>query len=214
MFVTDTGVWERDEGGEGRKKGCEGCLFAGPGNASRDGLGGRVSRLDGTGTSVAAGVDGRDGFKGEAIRGRREGPPLEDGGMAGSEVDGPTSSEPKNESKLSIVLCPLCTALPGAPVGLTEGTLGGAGGGGGSMGGRGPGSTRLTNDFMVKSWSSSGSSFALGTMSERNSRSSDDSARELRGFPLPNALRRREKRLRKRETADGAVAGGTWVGST
>ena len=51
--------------------------------------------------------------------------------------------------------------------------------------------------------SSSASSLALGTISDKNSRSSEDSARELRG--LPAALPRRENLLRKRDTAEGAA---------
>lgn len=43
-------------------------------------------------------------------------------------------------------------------------------------------------------------------MSERNVRSSDERAMELLGF-VGIVLLRREKRLRKRETAEGAAPG-------
>jgi hypothetical protein len=49
--------------------------------------------------------------------------------------------------------------------------------------------------------SSSGGSLALGTMSERNSRSSEESAKELFWVPFPRA-----NRFRKRETAEGGGA--------
>jgi hypothetical protein len=82
------------------------------------------------------------------------------------------------------------------------GASGGGRGGGGSAGGNGSG-RKMSLRLLYPSGSSSWLSEALGTISERNSRSSEDNASELRGLEGPNELRLREKRLRKRETADG-----------
>lgn len=83
---------------------------------------------------------------------------------------------------------------------------GGASGGGGSAGGRGSGfriELRDSKPSPCSSWPSA----ALGTMSDRNSKSSVERASELRGLELPKELRLREKRPRNRDTADG---GGCW----
>lgn len=53
---------------------------------------------------------------------------------------------------------------------------------------------------------------ALGTTSERNSKSSDESARDFR-LPLESVVFGREKRFRKRDTTDGAGAGGSGSGN-
>lgn len=78
-------------------------------------------------------------------------------------------------------------------------------GGGGSAGGSGSGFRMLFNDLRL-SISSSFPSFALGTMSDRNSKSSEDKASELIGLDPPKELRLREKRVRNLETA----VGGGW----
>lgn len=99
---------------------------------------------------------------------------------------------------------------------FTDGGCGGGANGGGSFGGS---DVELETDvelelIIFESAFSCGSSLpssgscALGTMSERNSRSSVDRARDLRSDPT---LLPREKRFRKRETADGA---GVTVGIT
>lgn len=84
--------------------------------------------------------------------------------------------------------------------------LGGGAKGGGSFVGKGDDCIILERDFSCNV--SSTSSFAVGTISDKNSRSSEDRAREFRelcdtvGFVL-------EKRLRNRETADaGGLASG------
>ena len=58
----------------------------------------------------------------------------------------------------------------------------------------------LTNFSNASVGSSSASSVALGTISDRNSKSSEDNARELRGLAPPPL---RENLFRNRETADG-----------
>lgn len=62
---------------------------------------------------------------------------------------------------------------------------------------------KLDSAFSCASSLPSSGSCALGTISERKSRSSVDRAIDLRSDPVPLA---REKRFRKRETADGAGA--------
>ena len=91
--------------------------------------------------------------------------------------------------------------LPNEPgLGVDDTWGGGASGGGstGTMGSR----LVLTNFSNASAGSSSPSSAALGTISDRNSMSSEDKARELRG--LPPTLVRLENLLRNRETAEGA----------
>lgn len=73
-------------------------------------------------------------------------------------------------------------------VAAEAGRGGGANGGGGSTGGRGSGfkiSLRFLNRLSSSSWLSE----ALGTISERNSKSSVESASELLGLADPNELR-------------------------
>lgn len=78
----------------------------------------------------------------------------------------------------------------------------------GARGGGRTGTAGIVSRFVFTNFSkasveySSASSVALGTISERNSRSSVESASELRG--LPPVLLRRENLFRNRETADGA----------
>jgi hypothetical protein len=74
---------------------------------------------------------------------------------------------------------------------------GGGARGSGSFVGIGVDAIMFVNPLSCES--SSSSSVALGTISERNSRSSEERAREFRGVE-PDDLR--EKRLRNRETAD------------
>lgn len=83
------------------------------------------------------------------------------------------------------------------------GGFGGGASGGGSFVGSDVGFEliRFDSAFSWASSVSSSGSCALGTISERKSRSSVDRARDLRSDPVPLA---REKRFRKRETADGA----------
>ena len=114
------------------------------------------------------------------------------------------SSNPKFESRLSKGECKLDLVWPGALRLLVL-----ADGGGGRGGGNGGGKTdccgfelkALSKARMLAS-SSSSPSLALG-ISERNSKSSVESASELLGLEAPRELRFREKRLRNRETADG-----------
>lgn len=110
----------------------------------------------------------------------------------------------KNESRLAIgdsMFDPALAGLFDDAAVLREGA-----GGGGRIGGNDGGLRMAASAFAFAppSCSLSCSSLALGTMSERNSRSSDDSASEFRGLPEPMALRRLEKRFKKRDTADGA----------
>lgn len=86
---------------------------------------------------------------------------------------------------------------------LCGGDFSGARGGGAKGGGNlvGNGDEVIILDNSLSCDASSTSSFALGTMSERNSRSSVDKAREFRGLD-PEFLVR-EKRVRNRETAEG-----------
>ena len=122
--------------------------------------------------------------------------------MATKEVE---SSSPRLESRLSRAECGLFAAwlVPLRRIALTGG---GGGRGGGNGGVRvdccGFELKTLSNARMLAS-SSSSPSLALG-ISERNSRSSEDSASEFRGLPEPIVLRRRENLFRKRETAEGA----------
>ena len=104
---------------------------------------------------------------------------------------------PEGELIFNLALDALLAALIGRSGG---GAFGGGANGGGKTGTTDSGFA-LTNfsSASVASWSAS--SLALGTMSDRNSRSSEDSARELRGLPPPP---RRENRLRNLETAEGA----------
>ena len=83
---------------------------------------------------------------------------------------------------------------------------GGALGGGGSTGGKGSGLIVSDRDSRGSSLSSSA---ALGTISERKLRSSDDNDIDEFGL-VGSADRRRENRLRNRDTAEGAVAGALW----
>jgi hypothetical protein len=94
--------------------------------------------------------------------------------------------------------------------GFGSGAIGGGVSGGGSFVGNGVGFEliKLDNAFSWASSVSSSGSCALGTISERKSRSSVDRAIDLRSDPVPLP---REKRLRKRETADDA---GVTVGTT
>lgn len=87
--------------------------------------------------------------------------------------------------------------------GFGGGAIGGGAIGGGSFVGNGVGFEfiKLDSAFSWASSVSSSGSCALGTISERKSRSSVDRAIDLRSDPVPLA---REKRFRKRETADGA----------
>lgn len=84
-----------------------------------------------------------------------------------------------------------------------------AGFGGGASGGGSLSETSRGFDWSILdsalSWgsSSSVSSLALGTRSDRKSISSEESAMEFRGLELFE----REKRLKKRDTADGAAVG-------
>lgn len=87
-----------------------------------------------------------------------------------------------------------------------RGALGGGANGGGSFVDNGDDAIKF--DSALSCTDSSGSSLALGTMSDRNSRSSDERARELRGLDPPDDLVR-EKRLRKRETAEGGGGEGS-----
>lgn len=87
--------------------------------------------------------------------------------------------------------------------GFGGGAIGGGASGGGSFVGNGVGFEFIKLDSAF-SWALSVSSLgscALGTISERKSRSSVDRAIDLRSDPMPLT---REKRFRKRETADGA----------
>lgn len=86
---------------------------------------------------------------------------------------------------------------------FTDGGFDGGASGGGSFVGNGVGFEfiKLDSAFSWASSVSSSGSCALGTISERKSRSSVDRAIDLRSDPGPLA---REKRFRKRETADGA----------
>ncbi len=77
-------------------------------------------------------------------------------------------------------------------------------GGGGRAGGRGSGFKIFESPLSWASPSSSLSSCALGTISERNSKSSDDNANEPRELEVLNPLCLREKRLKNRETPEGA----------
>ena len=61
----------------------------------------------------------------------------------------------------------------------------------------------VSNSWKSPPFASIESTLALGTMSERNSRSSEDKAIGLRSLEPPFG---REKRLRNRETADGAAS--------
>lgn len=87
---------------------------------------------------------------------------------------------------------------------FTDGGFGGGASGGGSFVGNGVGFEfiKLDSAFSWASPVSSSGSCALG-ISERKSRSSVDRAIDLRSDPVPLA---REKRFKKRETADGAGA--------
>lgn len=91
----------------------------------------------------------------------------------------------------------------GGRLAFTDGGFGGGASGGGSFVGNGVGFEYIILDsaFSGASSVSSSGSCALGTISERKSRSSVDRAIDLRSDPVPLA---REKRFRKRETADGA----------
>lgn len=80
--------------------------------------------------------------------------------------------------------------------------LGGGARGGGSFVCSGDDAIIFDNPLSCKS--SSSSSLALGTISERNSISSEERAREFRETKLDDLLR--ENRLRNRETADGACS--------
>lgn len=91
---------------------------------------------------------------------------------------------------------------------------GGASGGGGRAGGKGSAFRMVDNGFCCELWSSSNPSLALGTMSDRTSRSSEERARELRTLEEPEMVRLRENRVRNRDTADGAPGGGLWESST
>lgn len=85
--------------------------------------------------------------------------------------------------------------------------LGGGARGGGSFVDCGDDAIIFDNPLSCRS--SPSSSSALGTISERNSRSSEESARECRVTEPDDLLR--EKRLRNRETADaGAAASISW----
>ena len=86
------------------------------------------------------------------------------------------------------------------------GRRGGASGGGGRTGGSASGLKMLLSDF-IPSMSSSCPSAALGTISDRNSKSSDDRASELLGLDALRELRLREKRPRNLETAEGGGVG-------
>lgn len=86
------------------------------------------------------------------------------------------------------------------------GAEGGASGGGGRIGGSG---SALMTELRVSCsrGSSAGSSVTLGTMSDRNSRSSEESAIEAWGLDVGTAVLLREKRPKNRETAEGAGGG-------
>lgn len=131
------------------------------------------------------------------------------GGREGAR-GGAGCGEPRACSR--VMLEPLKPTMEGGRLVFTDGGGGGGASGGGSFGGSG---FELEVDiefeliifesaFSCGSSLSSLGSCALGAISERNSRSSVDRARDLRSDP---ALLAREKRFRKRETADGA--GGT-----
>lgn len=92
----------------------------------------------------------------------------------------------------------------GGDIGLGKG---GARGGGARGGGSfvGSGGARIIFDNASSLSTSSISSLALGTMSERNSRSSDDRAIEFRGLALGDLLDL-ENRPKNRETAEGTCA--------
>ena len=179
---------------------------------------GLAETVDGPAACAPDGVIGRDATNGGASAGAVGWATLPDGGAA-------AESKAPNRASRSLI----------APVGEVDfaperaedwlaalnGRGGGANGGGASGGGaKGGGITAdsrpaLTNFSKASvDESSSASSLALGTMSDRNSRSSDDNARVLRLFPGPRLLRR-ESRFRKRDTADGAggVSGRLEVGS-
>lgn len=84
-----------------------------------------------------------------------------------------------------------------------DGRTGGADGGGGMAGGSGSGLSMVVSAFTFSSPSASPSR-ALGTISERNSRSSDESANDLCALDTLIELCLRENLLRKRETAEGS----------
>ena len=78
---------------------------------------------------------------------------------------------------------------------------------GGARGGEsfvGSGDDAITSDSPLNCRFSSSSSLALGMISERNSMSSEERAREFRELELADLLR--EKRLRNRETTDGTCS--------
>lgn len=101
------GVCERDEGGEGKKKGCVGVAFLSTDKGEGEGLADRVSFL-GKGTG---GVEGLDGWRtGMAITGRESAVPLLGATATKAAVNEVESSNPKLESTLSIGECKLDVA--------------------------------------------------------------------------------------------------------
>lgn len=139
--------------------------------------------FEGPAPGVLAGVIGRDGTMGGANTGNA--------GRATLPGDGvlPESNEPKRLSRSFIAPVGEVAFAP-EPVddrlAALKGRRGGANGGangGGANGGASTGTAgsffALTNFSSASAESSSTSSLALGTMSDRNSRSSVDSAREL-----------------------------------
>lgn len=159
-----------------------------------------------------AGVSGRDGTRGGAKGGIAGEPDVGGGDTAAVGADNPDSEPrgpksparsmeaPAGEPVPDPALVGLLIALTGRTV---RGALGGGARGGGSAGTATTGSRFvLTNFSKASAEFSSASSAALGTMSDRNSRSSEDKASELCG--LPPMLLRRENLFRNRETADGA----------
>lgn len=82
--------------------------------------------------------------------------------------------------------------------------LKGGGGGGGAMVGKvGSAFNVADRDILeISGASSSIPSWALGTMSDRMSRSSEERANELLGVDVPSELRLRENRVKNRDTAE------------
>ena len=161
--------------------------------------------LEGPAPGVADGVIGRDGASGGGNMGSDVCKPAPEGAALDGAASLLGSRGPNNAAKSSLarlLWVPGESGLLAALVGLGAGARGGGANGGGKTGAI-DSRLALTNFSNASAESSSASSLALGTISERNSMSSEERARELRGL-LPIVLPRRENRLRKRDTAEGA----------
>jgi hypothetical protein len=116
-------------------------------------------------------------------------------------ADGGPILKPKKESRSSSALGCGFGTLPKDTGRLIDGGSGGGASGGGNFVGNG-GDWIILDRASSCEPSLSCSSLALGTKSDKNSRSSEDRARERRRFDAAGLLR--VNRPRKRDTADGA----------